>query len=217
MGLPTLNTTIQYPATAVTLKMDNKQIRQTIRSLRQQKSLVEQQQLSDQIMTHIVSSRLYSNAHNIAVFLPNDNEPDLTPLIAHAWKMGKNCYLPVVGRRFESRLNFQLYNPNSIMLPNRYGILEPENNPATKLAKSWRLDLLLMPLVAFDLNGNRIGMGGGYYDKTLAYRSFRTKWHKPPLMGVAYADQQVATIKAQKWDIALDSIATNKEIRLFRK
>ncbi len=197
--------------------MDNKQIRQKIRSLRQQKSLVEQQRLSNKIVKHITSSRLYNNADNIAVFLANDNEPNLAPLITHAWKMGKNCYLPVIGRRFESRLNFQLYTPNSIMLPNRYGILEPKRCPATTLAKSWCLDLLLMPLVAFDLNGNRIGMGGGYYDKTLAYRGFRTKWHKPPLMGVAYSDQQITTIKAEQWDITLDYIATNKEIKRFRK
>ncbi|VAW97807.1 5-formyltetrahydrofolate cyclo-ligase [hydrothermal vent metagenome] len=197
--------------------MDNKQIRQKIRALRQQKSLAEQQQASTQIITHISNSKLYRNAHNIAVFLTNDNEPDLTPLITHAWQRGKKCYLPVIGHRFESRLSFQLYTPDSIMLANRYGILEPRKCPTSKLTKPWRLDLLLMPLVAFDLTGNRIGMGGGYYDKTLSYRAYRTKWDKPQLMGVAYSDQQVTKIKAEKWDIALDSIATNNKVTVFKR
>ena len=197
--------------------MDNKSIRQKIRSLRNNMSLAEQQTSSSQIVENIINSTLFKKCKNFALFLPNDNEPDLSELIAYAWAMGKNCYLPVLGRQFESRLNFQLYCPNSPMIYNCYGIPEPKDNHATRLTKSWRLDLILMPLVAFDANGNRIGMGGGFYDRTLHYRRYRTVWTKPPLMGVAYAEQQVSEIKAEKWDIPLDYIATNNEIKSFSK
>ncbi|MFV1983210.1 MAG: 5-formyltetrahydrofolate cyclo-ligase [Thiohalomonadales bacterium] len=197
--------------------MDNKAIRQKIRFSRKNMPVAVQQKFSSQIVKNIIKSTLFKKCQNFALFLPNDNEPDLSALIAYAWAMGKNCYLPVLGRKFESRLNFQLYLPDSPMIYNCYGIPEPEDKHETRLAKSWRLDLILMPLVAFDANGNRIGMGGGYYDKTFQYRRYRTVWQKPPLMGVAYAEQQVSEIKAEKWDIPLDYVVTNKEIRSFRK
>jgi len=195
--------------------MDNKSIRQKMRAVRKNLSQTKQQQYSIQIVENIINSALFKRCQNFALFLPNDNEPDLSDLIDYAWTKGKNCYLPVLGRRFETRLNFQLYTPESQMIFNRFGIPEPEDNHATRLAKSWRLDLILMPLVAFDANGHRIGMGGGFYDKTLQYRRYRTVWHKPPLMGIAYAEQQVSKIKAEKWDIPLDFIATNIEITAF--
>lgn len=197
--------------------MDNSSIRQKIRALRNNMSLIEQQHFSSQIVENIISSKQFKKCRNFAFFLPNDNEPDLSALLAYAWSMGKNCYLPTLGRRFESKLNFQLYYPDSPMVLNCYGIPEPRFNPATRVTKSWQLDLILMPLVAFDANGHRIGMGGGYYDKTLHYRRYRQIWLKPPLMGVAYAEQQVSEIKAEKWDISMDYIVTNKEIKSFRK
>lgn len=197
--------------------MDNKSIRKKIRSFRNALSYDEQQNLSSLIVENIISSTLFKKSKNFALFLPNDNEPDLSRLIAYAWAKGKNCYLPVLGQKFEPRLSFQLYTPDSQMIFNRYGIPEPFDSPKTRL-KSWRLDLILMPLVAFDCNGNRIGMGGGFYDRTLQYRRYRKIWQKPPLMGVAYAEQQLTSaIKAENWDIPLDYIATNGEIKSFRK
>ncbi len=195
--------------------MDNNSIRKEMRLIRNNMSLAEQQSYSSQIVNNIINSRPFKKSRNFAVFLPNDSEPDLSALIAYAWASGKNCYLPVLGRNFESRLNFQLYTPESLMFYNCYGIPEPEDKHSTRLVKSWRLDLVLMPLVAFDETGNRIGMGGGFYDKTFYYRRSRTVWHKPPLMGVAYSEQQVPKIKAENWDITLDYIATNTELKSF--
>lgn len=196
--------------------MDNHSIRRKMRLLRNNMSSVERQKSSLQIVEKIIRSTLFKKCHNLALFLPHDNEPDLKALIYYAETMGKNCYLPVIGRRFESRLGFQLYSPETSMIYNCYGIPEPVDNPATRLPKSWLLDLILMPLVAFDNNGNRIGMGGGFYDKTLYYRQYRQRWLKPALMGVAYADQQVSVINTEKWDIPLDYVVTNKEIKNFR-
>jgi 5-formyltetrahydrofolate cyclo-ligase len=178
-------------------------------------SLSEKQASSSQIVNNIINSQPFKKCHNIALFLSTDSEPDLSALIAYSCSIGKNCYLPVIGKKFESRLNFQLYNPESPMVVNCYGIQEPEDNHSTRLNKTWNLDLVLMPLVAYDSEGNRVGMGGGYYDKTFYYRRYRTVWHKPPLMGVAYDKQQVSKIKAEKWDIPLDYIATNTGLKSF--
>lgn len=195
--------------------MDNTSIRQKIRSLRNTMSIAEKQTKSAQITNNIINSTPFQKCHSFALFLSNDSEPDLSALIAYSWAMGKKCYLPVIGRKFESRLNFQRYEPDSPMVINCYGISEPEENHSTRLTKTWSLDLVLMPLVAFDDKGNRIGMGGGYYDKTFHYRRYRSVWHKPPLMGVAYDTQQIPKIKAENWDIPLDYIATNTEIISF--
>jgi len=195
--------------------MDNTSIRKEIRSLRNALSYEEQQQFSSQIVDNIINSSQFKKCKNLALFLPNDNEPDLSELIAYSWARGKKCYLPILGHKFETRLNFQLYTPDSDIIINRYGIPEPKDITATRITKSWRLDLILVPLVAFDDNGNRIGMGGGFYDRTLHYRRYRKTWQKPPLMGVAYAAQQVNEIKAENWDITLDCVTTNAEILFF--
>ncbi len=197
--------------------MDNNTIRRNNRLSRNNISKSEQQRLSSLIINNIIHSPLFKKCKNFAVFLPNDSEPDLSALIEYAWTNGKNCYLPVLGNKFESRLKFQLYLPNSPMTLNCFNIPEPKLSLATCITKPWLLDLILMPLVAFDLTGNRIGMGGGYYDKTLQYRRYRSIWQKPPLMGVAYAKQQVLKIKAEKWDIPLDLIASDNEIRVFKR
>ncbi len=197
--------------------MDNNTIRRNNRQLRNNMSLSEQRHLSSLIVENISKSTQFKKCKNIAVFLPNDSEPDLSALIEHAWAKGLNCYLPILGKKFESKLKFQLYSPSSPLILNCYNIPEPKLNLSTCITKPWLLDLILMPLVAFDLTGNRIGMGGGYYDKTLHYRRHRSVWQKPPLMGVAYAKQQVVKIKSEKWDIPLDFIASDNEIKSFKR
>ena len=96
------------------------------------------------------------------------------------------------------------------MRPNRFGIAEPElgKNPT---APVWTLDIILLPLVAFDRAGNRMGMGGGFYDRTLA-RLNNSAMERPLLIGLAHHCQEVEHLQAQSWDIPLDIIATDKEL-----
>jgi 5-formyltetrahydrofolate cyclo-ligase len=68
-----------------------------------------------------------------------------------------------------------------------------------------------MPLVGFDRLGNRMGMGGGYYDRTLAFMSEHHSG-KPKLVGLAHSSQEVELISQQSWDIPLHVIATDREI-----
>ena len=78
-----------------------------------------------------------------------------------------------------------------------------------------RLDVMLLPLVGFDSEGRRLGMGGGYYDATLAYLRSRRRWRKPLLVGVAYACQQLKEVPAEPWDVRLDMILTEKGLIRF--
>jgi len=92
---------------------------------------------------------------------------------------------------------------------NQFGIAEPMVSPRYYL-RADALDLLLVPLVAFDVNGNRLGMGGGFYDRTLAYLKRRQHWCRPYLLGIAHDFQRVESLKRADWDIPLQAILTNK-------
>ena len=74
------------------------------------------------------------------------------------------------------------------------------------------LDLILAPLVGFDTHGNRLGMGGGYYDRTFAYLKHRLHWQKPRLIGLAYELQRVADLANHAWDVPLQSVVTEQHI-----
>ncbi len=157
---------------------------------------------------------LFLHSQHIAIYLPNDGEMDLTPLLQRALSMGKKCYLPVLSPLFHNRLWFAPYHPGSHLSLNRFGIPEPDCNHA-HMRPVWSLDLVLMPLVAFDLQGNRLGMGGGFYDRTLAYLNKRSHWRKPRLLGTAYSFQQVSQLPCESWDVPLHGVVTEHELRRF--
>lgn len=92
---------------------------------------------------------------------------------------------------------------------NRFGIPEPKASPRQTL-KALELDLLLLPLVAFDSKGNRLGMGGGYYDRTLAHLNRQKGWRRPRIIGLAHELQRVDGLKNNAWDVPLDGIITDQ-------
>lgn len=147
----------------------------------------------------------------MALFLPNDGEIDLTPLIDTAWRQRKRCLLPILDRLIERRLFFAPYGPDTPLKANRFGIPEPDSHPH-RFIRPLAVDLILVPLVAFDRNGNRVGMGGGYYDRTLSFLRHRMDWRRPTLMGVAFGFQEAAAIDSRPWDIPLQYIATDSGI-----
>ena len=92
---------------------------------------------------------------------------------------------------------------------NRLGICEPEGSRI--IGARW-LDLVFLPLVGFDTRGVRLGMGGGYYDRAFAFRRWRTAWHTPRLVGLAYSFQQVEEIVAAPHDVLLDAVITDRGV-----
>lgn len=181
-------------------------VRQQMRS--QRRALSDQQSLNYATNFALLfsNSKTFRTARHIAFYMANDGELDLSPLIQIAWSRGKTCYLPVLNAPYDKRLKFAKYVTGAPMGKNRYGIDEPMV-AARKHRLGINLDLVLTPLVAFDNKGNRIGMGGGYYDRTFAYQKHRQHWHRPKLIGVAYDFQRVKKIKAESWDVPLHSIA----------
>ncbi len=142
-------------------------------------------------------------AHTVAVFLSFDGELDTRPLIDRLWRAGKRVYLPVLHPFSPGNLLFLHYHPESELVVNRLNISEPELDVRDVLPLE-RLDVLVTPLVAFDTQGQRLGMGGGFYDRTLQ------NWQQHGLQPVGYAHdcQQVDALPSEEWDIPLPAVVT---------
>lgn len=188
------------------------QLRQQLRAARHRLSHQQRQHAAEQLVQQLRGSRLFQRSQHIAVYLPNDGEIDLSPLIEYAWQQGKHCYLPIVGHRHTHRLWFVPFTHDTPLYKNRYGIAEPQHHNRARAFPLRRLDLVLMPLVGFDIKGNRLGMGGGYYDRSFAFLHRHHHWCKPRLMGTAYDFQQQPQLDAQPWDIPLNAIVTESKL-----
>lgn len=197
--------------------MDTKTLRQQIRNKRRNLSEAEREHASFLLCERIASSKTFTQSKHIAFYLTNDGELDLNLLIQHAWQQGKKCYLPVLAEPNTNKLWFVPYTPETKLKNNRFGISEPIHSHSTRLRKTLSLDLILMPLVAFDEQGNRVGMGGGFYDRSLAFLRQRQYWHKPNLLGVAYDFQKQGQLETNPWDIPLQAVATEKALYLSNK
>ena len=191
-------------------------IRNQIRQQRSELTHAQQLDAAGLLTTQLVASPLFKNSQRIAFYLPNDGEMDVTPLISLAWTYNKQCFLPVLGLRNSRKMWFAPYLPDTNLITNRFGIPEPQHKHSARLFKAQSLDLILMPLVAFDNKGHRLGMGGGFYDRTLQFLLHRQQWMKPRLIGTAYAFQEVPQLDNEPWDVPLHGIATENGLQLFR-
>lgn len=189
---------------------ERRALRREMRRRRRALSASDRRAASRMLSRRIASTRWFANGNTIAVYLPNDGEIDLTPLILRAWSMGKRTYLP---RLFGPRLWFLPFHARSVLAGNRFSIPEPVE-PARRRIRPLFLDLALFPLVAFDELGNRLGMGAGYYDRTFEAVRRRTAWSGPRRIGVAFEVQKVASLPAADWDIPLDAIVTERATRV---
>ena len=154
---------------------------------------------------------LLLRSQRIGVYLPQGGEFDIHPLLNHALGMRRTCYLPILPRRGRV-MRFGRVGAKTRMNTNRYGIPEPVD---LRPLRARQLDLLLIPLVGFDHQGYRLGMGGGYYDATLAFMRHRRRWRKPRLVGVAYECQRVESLPHDPWDMPLDAVLTERQLYRF--
>jgi 5-formyltetrahydrofolate cyclo-ligase len=149
----------------------------------------------------------YLGATRIAGYWAGDGEMPLNLVLAALAARGQQYYLPLVLPH--RRLRFAPWQAGEAVEANRYGIPEPVAGEADAIEAD-ELDVVLLPLVAFDRHGTRLGSGGGYYDRSLAFLAGRARPTKPLLIGVGYAFQESASLLAQPWDVALDYVATEQ-------
>lgn len=187
-------------------------IRREIRAQRRALDARERSLRSHALCVNLARSGVLARCDRIACFWPNDGEVELGALFPRLWQSGKRVYLPVVAG---PRLWFAPFHHHTRLADNRFGIPEPATSRG-HACPLLALDVVLVPLVAFDARGNRIGMGGGYYDRTFAWRAHRTHLRRPVLIGVGFAFQRRERIDARPWDVALDAAVTDAGFEWLR-
>lgn len=185
--------------------MHRQKTRIEYRKKRQALSTQEQSIAAQKILTTCLTSTILTKAKTIACYIANDGEIDPVAIINYCWKRGKCVLLPVLHPFSKGHLLFIEYHPNTPTRKNCYGINEPVVT-STNLCTLANIELILSPLVAFDARGNRLGMGGGYYDRTLA--PIQRDSLPTALIGLAHTCQQTDMLSTDSWDIPLDGIVT---------
>ncbi len=185
-------------------------LRRALKRRRRALSPREQRTAAVQLCRRLKTLPELLRARRISLYLPVGGEIDPQPLLHWLYRRGVSVYLPVLRPLAENSLWFVAYHPHTPMVTNRFGIAEPATTFSARRHNrlpAWALDTLIVPLVGFDQEANRMGMGGGFYDRTLSFMRYRRP--APALIGVAHACQQVAHLPVEPWDIPLTAIVTD--------
>lgn len=158
--------------------------------------------------TRLAAAPEFRSAGRIAGYVAVRGELDPRAALDLAHAAGKGVFLPRV--RDDGSLSFLPWDPASPLRKNRYGIPEPDL-PSARFLPPDELDLVIVPLVAFDRTGARLGTGAGYYDRSFAFRRTARR-ATPVLAGFGYAFQECPALAAAEWDVPLDLIVTEKEL-----
>ena len=196
--------------------VDPDDLRQRLRAARRNLSALERQDAATAVARRVAVWPLFGEVQRIAGYWACNGELDPTPLLEVAWAANKAVYLPVVVDTPFRSLRFAPYRAGLPLRRNRFKIPEPDVAPSEWLAPE-QLELVLVPLVAFDAAGTRFGMGGGFYDRSFAFlRDSRYRGHQPLLLGLGYEFQKsVEPLRRQPWDVPLNGVATEVALEVF--
>jgi 5-formyltetrahydrofolate cyclo-ligase len=191
----------------VTAQAGGASLRQQVRNARKAMRPAERSRADAAIIRFVRALPAFRAARRVALFFSFDGEPDLSPLIRSGSR--KEFFAPVINGQV---MHFAWIGPGVTLKPNHFGIPEPV---APRLADPRDLDLVLTPLVAFDDQGHRIGVGGGYYDRCFSFLAQRRHWKRPKLAGIAYSLQRIDPIEPEPWDIPLWAAVTERGFEYF--
>lgn len=188
---------------SLSLLEQKRELRKHMRRSRRSLSIRQQQQAAQNLKRQLNQTSHFKFAKHIALYLASDGEVNTELAIQQAWQKGQVVYLPVLDPIRKGFLWFVEYSPTSRMRTNRFGIAEPDPK-YNRRVKSRFLQVVAFPLVAFDAHGNRLGMGGGFYDRSFEF--CRKPGVKPKLFGFAHQCQQVESLPTEPWDIQLAGV-----------
>ena len=183
-------------------------LRTHFRTLRQQLDAATRAGKTQRLNQHLSALEALQQCRRIAAYLASSEEVSVAPSIEAAWQRGQNVFLPCIDPEPRT-MTFRHYQHDRLLVKNRFGLLQPENTEKSVSADD--LDCALVPLVAFDDEGNRLGMGGGYYD------TFFAKTHNRPLLiGVGFSEQHATELLPKaRWDVMLDIAVTDLGVTPF--
>jgi 5-formyltetrahydrofolate cyclo-ligase len=182
------------------------ELRAELRDIRRRISLSYRKQAAQAAAEILTQQDIFKRSEHIACYFSFGDEFDAMPIMEAVWQAKKNCYLPVLTET--NSLAFFAYNKGDALGPNRYSIQEPVN--VLEEFNVEDLDLVIAPLIGFDLQGRRLGTGGGYYDRTFSFIK-KNPVHRPYILGLGYASQQEESLPQDEWDVGLDAMLTENE------
>ena len=188
-----------------------KNLRTRIKQKREQLSSENVDQLGDAIFRNLLDSNILEDKSRIAIYCSVNNEVATMQIIKHLWTKDKALFLPIIK---SNQLVFGSYKSGDNLSNNKFDIPEPTTQ-REELITADVLDLVIVPLVAFDSDCNRLGMGGGYYDRALAFKRTSSKTSSPLLIGLAYELQKVNILEMNSWDIPMDGIISESKTYLL--
>jgi len=192
---------------------DKSTLRKFLRQKRRNLDALAQQTAAKNLLTQLLTLDTFVQSEKIAMYLANDGE--IAPSEVQQWLYdnGKRPFLPIVRQSNDrNSLLFTEAKQDAVYAKKYFGISEPVVDD-DELVLPTELDMVLLPLVGFDQNGNRIGMGGGFYDTTFEFlKDSDHSKSKPMLIGLAHECQKVALISAESWDIPLSIVVTDQQV-----
>ncbi len=201
-------------AVAQTAQQSTKLLRKQLKQQRASLSPARQRALSQQAALRLARSRPFRAARHIGLYLPVRGEADPTTLYHHYAHPLQHFYLPVLALSKQQGLVFVAWTEQTRFRKNRFNIPEPVMT-ASNTRSPTTLDLVITPLLGFDATGTRLGMGGGFYDRSFAFKRRLPKRTSPRLVGFAYAFQQASQLERQSWDVPLDAVCTDTQLLVF--
>lgn len=190
------------------------ELRKWLRARRRALSPAEQQQAAEALALNLLRHPDLYRARHVAVYLANDGEISPHVYIRIGRRRGIRFYLPVLHPVYSGRLAFSPYHEDTSLVSNRFGIPEPRFRDGLQ-RPPWALDAVLFPLVGFDETGGRLGMGGGFYDRTFAFSRYRPRL-APRLIGLAHDFQKLPELPTEPWDVPLHGVVTDRQSYRFR-
>ena len=195
---------------------DPQALRRQLKQLRSSLSARARSDAEALVIHQLLHQPRFLRARRVAGYFGRNGEIDPMPLLARAAAMHKHCYLPVLHPFRAGSLWFCRWHPGERLRLNRYGIPEPVPSAGAMIPARW-LDLVVVPLLGFDSDCHRLGMGGGYYDRTFSFARRHRLASRPYLIGVAHEVQRVDALPIRPWDVQLDSVVTDRNCYSCRR
>ena len=192
------------------------QIRREVRSRRRSISSSDRAAAARSFAVIADRMHLLRPGARIALYQAYGSEADPKFITRKALARGCEVFLPVITQRRTSRMHFFAFERDARLVRNSFGIFEPARKASARISPR-RLDIIFMPLVAFDDRGSRLGSGAGFYDRCVRHLHVGRRWRRPKLIGVAFAQQRVEQLQSASWDIPMDAVITERSFQRFRR
>jgi 5-formyltetrahydrofolate cyclo-ligase len=191
-------------------------MRRAMRAARRRLTPQEREHAARQFAKIASRARLFRPGLRVALYHAYGHEADASKVIELARRRGCIVYLPVITHFRHARMEFLRFDADDELVKNQFGIPEPDPATAERIPAR-HLDLVILPLVAFDTRGWRLGSGAGYYDRRLSHLNIDRVWRRPKLIGLAYHFQEVERLHPHRWDVPLDAVITDLTFVRFKQ